>query len=572
MKTAFEECPSNPLRVRFVHPLRTGDSPRRLRNLVVIPTPPRPTSRMQLAGPPRQTPASCSRICSMVGGTEARLRWLDGSGFLSILLIAVLLLLAPQDSPGVSAQTGSSGWSTPVMLFETTGRASEPRVVVDLGGTLHVFWAYGAPGTEDAGSGQAIYHVSQRNGSWSQPIDVVTSPGDRVARMPSVAADEKGYLHIVWSGGSAIYYSRAFAPEADGATGWSSPLAIVSGVTALEPDIAVDPDGRLYTVWSQAGAGLMFAYSDDDGGTWSRPQVAFRADADTELVRWGRLAVDEASHLHLVLTHTMSGFHAAAERENPNFLYYLRSEDHGETWTDAFPMAESAAFGEMNVVTSASGGVHVAWNGRAGRHGRYHRWSADGGRNWSPIYEVLAADSPIATGGLTGSPAMAVDATGTLHLISATGGGDYYFFWAGGQWSPPLLIFPDAAGLGPSSEASSTRQPTEYPSVAVGDGNQLHAVASDARQRIWYTGVQVDAPYEEPLGMPSPTPGLASSLNATESPAPSPSSPVTVPITDSSVRNGPKPAQMPFLPTVIGIGFALIVVAIVVLGSQWRHR
>jgi len=407
-----------------------------------------------------------------------------------LALAAALLTLS-----AVSAQSAAPAWSQPENVFETEGRASEAEVVADASGVVHVFWAYGAPGNEEAGEAEAIYYARLENGRWSAPVDVLLSPGGRVARMHSVVVDPSGFLHVVWSGGNALFYSRAFAPEAGSALSWSEPAALVSNVSALEPGLAVDGDGVLYVVWTQAAAGLMFARSDDGGISWSAPQMIFPAGLDNELARWGRIAVDGRGRLHVALTHTARADSASGDLADPNSLYYLRSEDGGDTWSAPLLVTPEPDFGEINVATHGEDVVHLAWNGRAGTHGRYHRWSADGGNTWSEVEEVIAPapQDPLGTDGLTGFPALAVDAAGALHMVTATGGGDYYLKRQDGVWSEPVLVSPGLPGNGVTGEANSLEQP----SITINRGSELHVVFHDGFERIWHVAGATGLP-EEP--------------------------------------------------------------------------
>lgn len=461
-----------------------------------------------------------------------------------------------------------SDWLPPVSLFETEGRASEAEVVVDPFGVVHVFWAYGAPGQEESGAAQAIYYARQQEGIWSEPVDVLVSPGDRVARMPSVIVDSMGYLHIVWSGGNALYYSSAFAPEAGFAGSWSTPEPLISGVSALEPAIAVGHDDTLYVVWTQASAGLVFTASDDSGSTWTSPQVIFGAYRDNELARWGRVAVDSRGRIHVALTHTLNDPGSAAGRSDPNFLYYLYSDDNGVTWSEPYLVTPEPDFGEINVATAGGNMVHLVWNGRAGRHGRYHRWSEDGGKTWSEIVEVIAPAprNPIGTGGLTGFPALVTDETGALHMISATGGGDYYLQWANGVWSLPVLVSPGLTGSGLTGRANSLEQP----SVALGTGNRLHVVFHDGFERIWYTTTTIDAPYQAPVSAP---PSVSSETPNTEMTVSTPEKEETgepgLPLPAEAV---PESAGSALVPILVGALPAVALVGVIVLVSTRRRR
>lgn len=479
-----------------------------------------------------------------------------------MLVWAVLVtMLVPEL---IFAQSDAGSWSSPLNLFETEGRASEAEIVADPFGAVHVFWAYGAPNAEDEGWAQAIYYARLQDGAWSEPIDILVSPDDRIARMPGVVVDGDGFLHAVWSGGNALFYSRAFAPEAASAAKWTAPDAITSGVSALEPAIAAGAGGVLYAVWTQARSGLMFARSDDRGATWSTPQVIYPAENNNELARWGRIAVDEAGRLHVVLTYTVNDPEARYGRTDANLLYYLRSDDQGATWSEPFLVTPEPDFGEINVATFGEDTVHLVWNGRAGRHGRYHRWSQDGGRTWSDTEEVIAPApaNPIGDGGLTGFPALAIDATGALHMVSATGGGDYYLRWEGGNWSSPVLISPGLDGSG----VTRTTDSLEQPSIAISQGNQLHTVFHDGFERIWHTSRPIAAPYQPPQPTPMPdavpsstpiaTPDVLVTVNPTVQPTPPATFQAAPPINNPSYL----PILVAVLPAVLLVGLVVVVV------------
>jgi len=513
------------------------------------------------------------QCCSITGGSlskgrlERRLelgRWRS----LRIILARIAIVFCCCLVSPAPTQAQAAGWTDPWKIFETEGRASEAEIVGDPSGVVHVFWAYGAPGNEDSGTGQAIYYARKHDGAWSEPVDVLVSPGGRGARMHAVAVDIAGYLHVVWSGGDALYYSRAFAPEAGSATGWTSTKALISGVSALEPAIALGPDDALYAVWTQARSGLAFTHSEDSGTSWATPQVIYPADGEDELARWGRLAVDGAGRIHAVLTYTVNDPEAQYGRSDANLLYYLRSDDGGDTWSEPFLVTPEPDFGEINVATFGADRVHLVWNGRAGRHGRYHRWSQDGGATWSDIQEVLAPAPrhPLGDGGLTGFPALAVDATGTLHMVSATGGGDYYFRWTDGDWTPPVLISPGLDGSGVTQTVNSLEQP----SIAISGGSQLHAVFHDGFERIWYTSTAIDAPAETPLPLPTIAAPVEATATATASPTPSPephSTPAPLPGAMVAQSSSPLP------PLLEGAAPAVLLVLIVIVayGRRLRH-
>jgi hypothetical protein len=384
--------------------------------------------------------------------------------------------------------------------------------------------------------------------------------------MHSVVADSQGYLHIVWSGGDALFYSRVDAVGAGRAGGWMTPLALASGAGALEPAIAIDGQDRLYIVWTEPGRGLMFTKSDSGGSIWTNPHAIFDAYQTNELARWSRIAVDDVGRLHVAFTKEALFDDSQFEgRNDPNFLYYLHSDDDGNTWSGPLEITPEHDFGEVNVTTFGEDVVHLVWNGRASRRGRYHRWSQDGGQTWSNEVEILAPapQSHIGTGGLTGFPALVTDATGALHMVSATGGGDYYFQWADNAWSQPVYISPGLEGSGVTGSVNSLEQP----SIAISKGNQLHVVFHDGFERIWYTGATIDAPYESSAVLPT------QNNTATAEPTSAPiinQEPTAVAALPAQAA--PPSSNSPFSPLLMSIMAALLLICAVILVTSTRRR
>jgi hypothetical protein len=413
-----------------------------------------------------------------------------------IPLISVIFLLAFDIffyTPGVDAQSGSD-WSPPVHLFETTGRASLPEVAADSEGVIHVIWEYGEPGFVDSGAHQSLYYTRLKDGAWSIPVDVLVSPDNRVARVPSMVIDSHGYLHVIWSGGNALLYSSAYAPDAGDARNWATPQMLSSDISIGDPAIAVDDQDRLYAVWSEPNKGLILRTSDD-GDLWTEPKTIFAADDGNELARWGRIAVDDGERLHVVLTQTVQEENVReGVRDDPNFLYYLYSDDLGESWSDPFLITPEPDFGEVNVATFGENVVHLIWNGRAGREGRYHLWSNDRGVNWSDIVEVVDPQGPYGGAGLSGIPMMKIDSKGVLHMVSTGSPFDYYTRWQDGTWSVPVNISKNVDGKGISGDETSL----EGPGMTLSEGNKLHVVFHDGLERIWYTTTTIDAPRQTP--------------------------------------------------------------------------
>lgn len=473
------------------------------------------------------------------------------------VLLVGLVILAPFCA---RAQAGN-GWSPPQNLFETRGRASLAKVATGPAGDVHVIWEFGPEG-EDSGPGQAIFYTHKVANGWSAPVDILISPPGSVTRTPEMVIDRYGRIHIVWSGGNALYYSQSNATEAGSARGWTQPFPLVQGVSALEPGIATDGNQRMYVVWTQGYNGLVLARSDDGGNTWLEPTTIFPAAAGNELARWGRVAVDGRGRVHVTLTYTRNAPDLSQGRRDPNMLFYLRSDDFGATWSEPLPVADEPNFGELTVTTFGDDIVHLVWNGRAGRHGRYHRWSSDGGQTWSDVDEVISPQHPLGGGGLTGFPAISVDSTGVLHMVSTSGtSSNYYLRWQQGSWTPPVIISDGVDGSGVTGINSTL----EAPSLAISAGNLLHVVFHDGFERIWYVGSEIDAPSQEIAPLPTllvnPTPTATPTSAQAPRPTaqPKPLAEFHTPQTAPAQRSVLTPLMVSALLAVLVVGGTLLV-------------
>jgi hypothetical protein len=175
----------------------------------------------------------------------------------------------------VLAVTRDAGgrWSAPIAISDDSEIALsfQPEVVVDGDGTATAIWS------EETGEAAVLRtRTRPRGGAWGPPVDLT----DRfVGWEPQLAVDPHDNVTAVWNWrnvpehGSGIIQSK-FRP-AGGA--WSADPVDLSddGESALEPQLAVDPDGRAVAVW--------YSYTGDDS--------VVRAARRTAQGEWG-LPVD----------------------------------------------------------------------------------------------------------------------------------------------------------------------------------------------------------------------------------------------------------------------------------------
>ena len=441
-----------------------------------------------------------------------------GRAFWVLSSVAALVCTAVLFGQGVAvAQTGDGGWSPPVLLFKVSGTTDRvigsPIVVAGEDGSVHVFWQYDVPEDANHSAHAAIDYTRWDGKSWSKPVDLVDAP---TLHLSSAAIDRNGYLHLMWQGALArLFYARAWEGDATSASKWTSPVPVDMGY--VNGEIVADSRGWLHRVYARPGhLGPYYQVSKDGGNSWSFPVNVARTSNVNSGADWVRLAVSDNGTLHLVWTEF-----ALPNGWPPAGVYYSRSEDGGKTWSTAVKFA-GYGYDQINVATAGNNMVHVAWNGMVGIGGKYHRWSPDGGRTWSDTSTIMGG------GGTTGPPQLALDSAGALHVMTGVDQRVWHAVWQNQAWSQPEEVLTgDETGIPPlGTQISEQTRQIEQITMAISNGNQLHAVFWDVRRKdrvnyVWYTSKTVVAPSVPPVSFASPVPAsTADRSRSTDRPHP----------------------------------------------------
>lgn len=420
-------------------------------------------------------------------------------------LISVIFVLAAGFSLGLAglgqgakAQQGG-GWSPPVNLSNSETQSNDPSLAVDPSGGVHVAWS------EETEDGRAFIRYAQLSeGSWSQANDILTSPDTEVAIYPTLGADSKGYLHLVWSGDGTLYYSRAYATEAGTPQGWSPPVALEFVQDNIgQPQLLVDAQDVLHLVYAislGSKSGIYTLTSTDGGQNWSDPVRIFNNKRSDRMVGLARLAIGSEGTMHTVWVE-----YDYPETFPPIGIRYSQSTDGGQTWSEAASLADGP-YSFPAIITRDPDEVHLVYSGTGSDRFKFHRVSEDGGKTWAEAYR----NSEV--GGYQGLPALVLDSSKVLHwLTSATifrikNDGLYHTTWEDGPWSAGVTVLVNVAnGQNPQEVAAE-----------VGLGNELHAAVqyplnSEAQpegwqQEIYYVGNSLNTPQLTGTALASPTP------------------------------------------------------------------
>lgn len=261
----------------------------------------------------------------------------------------------------------------------------------------------------------------------------------------------------------------------------------VSAPTAVgaAPILALAPDGARSIAWISA----------PDGGTDGRMYVSTDDGAPVE-VRDSlgpiqphgeappKIAYGADGVLHAVY---VVGKLVPGRRFPSSALRYVRSADHGASWTPAVSVTDTSVFGSYNfhaLHVGADGTIYVSWlDGRDGKSATYMTRSTDGGRSWAANVRVAPGEScPCCR------TAMATSADGTLYLAWRTvlPGSIRDIVVArsddrGASWSEAVRVHAD--------DWEFDACPHAGPSLQVDDAGRLHVAwwtGKEGRAGVWY--------------------------------------------------------------------------------------
>ena len=437
---------------------------------------------------------------------------------LSVIFLLSIVWIAP-------AQAQAGGWSEPFRLSSEGRMSSEGYLVADRYGYVHCFWIETLPQNQ----GSIIKYARFDGTTWTKPNDIYGTKEDIKNVSPFV--DQQGILHIAWSEGLyrvTVFYSYAPANDTLSAQNWSKPIQI--HVPARPVYLRVDSKGVLHILYvnQTQESGIYYIHSEDKGLTWSDPVWL---DPD---IRPGFLPdslnfqLDEQDGLHA------AWFYGALERTGrPNWVTYVHSLDGGHTWSA--PVVLDQVVEQDNhfldaaspVMITQGETVHVIWASGALSY-RYHSYSTDAGKTWSPPVQIFAQLQGQAFDGL------AVDGAGRVHFFGQIRYpmGIYHAYWDQNRWSNPELVYLIAPE---GSDNIGNRVHAHYTLPVVREGNQLVLTFTDGpadpnrRLFVMYRTLEDIPPLEN---LPTPVPAASTVLMASPTPGgptPVPSPTATVP-------------------------------------------
>ena len=398
------------------------------------------------------------------------------SSLILLLLIGGLFGFVPQGH-AQSAQV----WSEPINL-SMSGAGSNPSIVVDNNGVVHVLWIDKFEGYK--------YVESPDGKSWSSPISVNYPFSLKRVLPPLLLADPNGVIHIFWlDDKNGLSYAQAVGESLDTPSAWRGRTNLDSSV--FDFDVNLDVQGRLHIGYAKnpapvsGTAGMYYRRSINGGNTWTSPSLLYESP-------YLRSLTSENAHIRIAVS-GKENVYAVWDEQSQKRIFMATSDDGGQSWNPSRELITPKAdlgfktpyHADVDVVQDK---LLVTWQvGDPGVRCTPYSWSSsDGGQTWSEPTKIL--------GELAGCPErsefIAVDPAYSVVLFTLQGDLSISA-WNGTGWSNSET----------QSGPSSIINPATFETVNLGCEqvqafkNQLFVVGCDQGSGgdIWYMTRQLDA-------------------------------------------------------------------------------
>jgi len=293
---------------------------------------------------------------------------------------------------------------------------------------------------------------------WSTAKRLTWTPGE--SHLPAIAIDSGNAIHVVWYDNTPNNYEIYYKHSTNGGTAWSvtKRLAWTSGLSSA-PALAVDSGDVIHVVWQDNISGnyeIYYKRSEDGGASWSA----------TKRLTW----TPQGSHLPVIAIDSGDTIHVVWSDDTPGNadIYYKSSVDGGETWSASKRLTWTSGKSSSPAMAIGAGDdIHIVWDDDTPEYGDiYYKGSTDGGSTWSATKRITW------TSDKTHSPAIAMDSSGTIHVIwedSTPGNLEIYYKRSadgGSTWSPLQRI-------------TWTSGSSSWPAIAIDSNDTIHVVWYD---------------------------------------------------------------------------------------------
>lgn len=325
-----------------------------------------------------------------------------------------------------------TSWKPGEIISQSETEIMNLSLLSDNGGSFHALWMDKIQ-TSSGDLQDFIYYTRKSNDQWINPVAILRSPIG-FTRQPAAALDPEGNLFVVWSGGEMgeIYFSRAVGNRAEIPAEWSVPAILpMLRPVGSSPDILVMQDGVIAVVYAipiNEQRGIYLTTSNDGGGTWTEPLLAFDAvQSGWEIVDQPQIARTADGVIHVVMKQ-----YSVLGGSDSIGLFYTGSSDGGQAWSEIHTLSNQPILWS-DVVAAGARSVHILWLEMIdNRPVLYHQISSDSGASWSMQPGISLS------GEMISFPSLIVDSSDRVHLILIDDSSNtdelLHWIWGGDRW------------------------------------------------------------------------------------------------------------------------------------------
>ncbi len=374
-------------------------------------------------------------------------------------------------------------WQGPDEVNSGGSQPAETRLVRSSDESIHAFW--------NEKNSSRIYHASWDGENWSFGQQIITSPGGDVTKLAATSAGDR--LFLTWEDpGQGLQFSTA---STSSPSEWVNPDTLVEEQPAASaPSIIADAGGNVFLAFAiqlNEARGVYLIHSADAGNTWSTPIKIFDgAAAGWDMVDKPLLTRTDNGQMHLMWTR-----HSLPPDSIPLGLAYSRSEDLGQTWSEAETVVDGQSYWSA-LIGAGERFVHRLWSEESNEHqGIWHSYSLDGGLTWSQSEQFSGLNN-------SGALSVAVDPAHRPHLLNLENGQLRDLVWDDGQWTEGDGL-ETVLGEGGLLDGITNQ---EGQLIAAYSGHLAAEDAAETDSRFFAIWRLLDLPAELPAPLPTLTP------------------------------------------------------------------
>ncbi len=260
--------------------------------------------------------------------------------FIFILTGLVLSLIIFRLGYSAFAQPGPSVWTDPVNLSRSGG-TSEPHIVVDSKGLIHVYWMNEFYGI--------TYTYRDQAGVWMDPIPV-PAPFEESLTTLQLLPDPRGAIHAFWlDKNSNLFYSRSINTGAS--LVWEGSQYLAGGVVDFHVVMKESLIIHLgYVAFEESPTGIYYR-SMGETGIWSSPELIYPS-------KYFRNLTPEDAHIWIDAG-ANERVYLSWDDHFTEHVFIAWSTDSGKTWSDPGIIDQREEEDDLSSVGPSKIMVHV---------------------------------------------------------------------------------------------------------------------------------------------------------------------------------------------------------------------